>query len=67
MLNKHRIILGNYDHRLDVVRFEPPLNVQKEDINRAMEALNETCSKSSVGLALGAGLTDLGRTLRPPK
>jgi len=67
MLNKHHIILSNYDHRPDVIRFEPPLNVQKDDIDRVMEALDETCGKSSAGLALSAGMTALRRTLRPPK
>jgi len=67
MLNKHHIILGSYDHRPDVIRFEPPLNVQKEDIDRAIEAFEEACGKSGIGLALGTGMTALGRMFRPPK
>jgi putrescine aminotransferase len=67
MLNKHHVILGNFDHRPDVLRLQPPLIVQKEEIDRAIEALDEACGKSSVGLALGAGGTALGRALRPPK
>jgi len=67
MLNKHRVILGKFDHRPDMLRLQPPLIVQKEEIDRAIEALDEACGKSSIGLALGAGMTALGRTLRPPK
>lgn len=63
MLNKHHIILGTCDHRPDVIHFNPPLNVQREEIDQAVEALDETCSKTSVGLALGAGMTALGRAL----
>jgi hypothetical protein len=50
-----------------MLRLQPPLNVQKEDIDRVIEALDEACSKSSIGLALGAGVTALRRSLRPPK
>jgi len=67
MLNKHHVILGNYDHRPYVLRLQPPLIVQKEEIDRAIETLDEACGKSSIGLALGAGMTALGRALRPPK
>jgi putrescine aminotransferase len=67
MLNKHHIILGNFDHRQDMLRLQPPLIVQKEEIDRAIEALDEACGKSSVGLALGAGRTAIGRTLLPLK
>jgi len=67
MLNNHHIILCDYHHKPNVVRFEPPLNVQKEEIDRAIEAFDEACGKSTVGLAVGAGMTALGRMLRPPK
>jgi putrescine aminotransferase len=65
MLNKHHIILGTCDHRPDVLHFNPPLNVRKEEIDRAIEALDEACGKTSVGLALGAGMTALERALHP--
>jgi putrescine aminotransferase len=67
MLSKHNIILGNFDLRPDMLRLQPPLIVQKEEIDRVIEALDEVCGKSSIGLALGAGRTALGRRLRPPK
>ena len=67
MLNQHHVILGNFDHRPDMLRLQPPLIVQKEEIDRVIEALDEACSKSSIGLALGAGRTAIGRALRPPK
>ncbi|MEM2904927.1 MAG: aspartate aminotransferase family protein [Candidatus Bathyarchaeia archaeon] len=67
MLNKHHIISSYYDHRPEVLRFEPPLNVQKEEVDRAIEAFDEACGKSSVGLAFGAGMTALSRRLRPLK
>jgi putrescine aminotransferase len=67
MLNKHRVIMGNFDHRQDMLRLQPPLIVQKEEIDHVLEALDEACGKSSIGLALGAGKTAIGRALRPPK
>lgn len=67
MWNRHHILVSNYDHRQDILRLQPPLNVQKEEIDRVIEALDEAFSKSSIGLALGAGVTALRRSLRPPK
>ena len=66
MLNRHHIHLGRCEYRQEVLRFEPPLNVRKEEIDRAIEALDETCSKSTLGLVVGAGTTALGRILSPP-
>ena len=67
MLNKHHIILGKFDYRSDMLRLQPPLIVQKEEIDRVIEALDEACGKNSIGLALGARRIALGRKLRPPK
>jgi hypothetical protein len=58
-MNKHHIILGDFDHRKDMLRLQPPLVVQKEEIDHAIEALDEACSKSSIGLALDFGRTAL--------
>ncbi len=67
MLNKHRIVLGKFDYRLDMLRLQPPLIVKKEEIDQVIDALDETCGKSSISLALGAGETALKRTLQRPK
>ena len=67
MLHKDHIIIGNYDYRTDVLRLQPPLIVRKEEIDLAIEALDEACGKSNLGLALGAGVTALGRMLHQPK
>jgi len=66
MLNRHHIHLAACGHRPEVLRFEPPLNVKREEIDRAIEALDETCSKSSIGLGAGALATGLRRRLSPP-
>jgi acetylornithine/succinyldiaminopimelate/putrescine aminotransferase len=66
MLNKHHIHLVYSVYNQEVLRFEPPLNVRKEEIDRATEALDETCSKSAPGLIVGAYTTALGRILSPP-
>jgi putrescine aminotransferase len=66
MMNKHHIHLGTCGHRPEVLRFEPPLNVRREEIDRAIEALDETCSESKLGLGAGAVATALRRRLIPP-
>ena len=67
ILNKHHIILARFDYRPDMIRLHPPLNVKKEEVDRVIDALDEACSNSSVGLALGAGKTALGRIMKRPK
>ena len=66
MLNRHHIHLATCGHRPEVLRLEPPLNVKREEIDRAIEALDEACSKSSIGLGAGALATGLRRRLSPP-
>jgi putrescine aminotransferase len=66
MMNKHHVHLASCGHRRDVLRFEPPLNVTREEINLAIEALDETCSESKLGLGAGALGTALRRRLSPP-
>jgi putrescine aminotransferase len=66
MMNRHHINLAWCGHRPEVLRFEPPLNVKREEIDRAIEALDETCSQSSVSLRASALATGLRRMLSPP-
>ena len=44
MWNRHHTLVSNYDHRQDTLRLQPPLNVQKEYIDRVIEALDEAFS-----------------------
>lgn len=67
MLNKHHIIIAKFDYRKDMLRLQPSLIVKKEEIDQVIDALDEACSNSNVGLALGAGRTALGRIVKPPK
>ncbi len=39
MLNKHHIILNVYDYRADIIRIQPPLIVQRNEIDQMIEAL----------------------------
>jgi putrescine aminotransferase len=66
MLNKHHIHLVYSMYNQEVLRFEPPLIVRKEEIDQATEALDETCSKSALGLVVAAYTTALGRVFSPP-
>jgi len=66
MLNRHHIHLAYSVYSQEVLRFEPPLIVRKEEIDQAIEGLDETCSKSTTGLVMGAGTTALRRILSPP-
>jgi len=66
MMNRHHIHLAWCGHRPEVLRFEPPLNVKTEEIDRAIEALDETCGKSILSLGAGALATALRRRLIAP-
>jgi putrescine aminotransferase len=67
MLNKYHVVLAKFDYRKDMLRLQPPLTVKKEEIDYVIDSLDEACSNSSIGLALGAGRTALGRIVNPPK
>lgn len=42
MLNTHHIILNVYDYKTDTIRIQPPLNIQKQEIDYMIQALNQT-------------------------
>jgi putrescine aminotransferase len=66
MMNKHHIHLASCGHRREILRFEPSLNVKRGEIDRAIEALDETCGESKLGLTAGALGTALRRRVTPP-
>lgn len=59
LLNKHRIVTAYTLNNPNVIRLEPPLIVERYHIDRLLEALDETLSRSKglVGLAVSAAKT----------
>ena len=53
LLDKHGILTSYYDLDPSVVRFEPPLTVTKEQLDRALDAYDEVLGKGFAGLGLG--------------
>jgi putrescine aminotransferase len=66
MMHKHHVHVAWCGHREEVLRFEPPLNVKREEIDRAIEALDEACGESKIGLGADFLATALRRRLVPP-
>lgn len=56
------MLTSYYDLDPSVVRFEPPLTVNKEHIDLAIGALDETLDKNLLSLGLGLAKTLIGRT-----
>lgn len=64
LLHKHNIATSYYDFDPKVLRFEPPLIVTTEEIDRAVDALDEVLSTGKRGIALSFGKTAIGSMLR---
>ena len=45
MLNKRHIVLNVYDYRTEVIRIQPPLNIQKQEIDQMIKALDQTLTE----------------------
>ncbi len=63
LLNKHGIMTSFCDLDPAVVRFEPPLIVTREQIDKAIDALDATLGRSTLGLGLSFGASALSRAL----
>ncbi len=64
LLHKHNILTSYYDFDPKVLRFEPPLIVTAEEIDKAVDALDKVLSRGKQAIALSFGKTALGSVLR---
>jgi putrescine aminotransferase len=69
LLNKHRIITAYTLNNPNVIRLEPPLIVEKEQLDYVIEALDDILSqqKSFLSIAFSTGKTMLGRLVQGKK
>jgi putrescine aminotransferase len=63
LLNKHGILTSYCDLDPSVLRFEPPLVVTKEQIDAAVDAIDEVLGHGVAGLALSLGKTLVERAV----
>lgn len=66
LLNNHGILTSYYDLAPLVLRFEPPLTVTKDQVDKAVDSLDAAFSKGVVGLGAAFGKSALGRIIRSP-
>lgn len=66
LLNKHGILTSLYDLAPSIIRFEPPLIVTRAEIDEAVQALDESLSKGTLGLTMGFAKSVIGRKVRRP-
>lgn len=64
LLNNYGIHTSYYELAPTVLRFEPPLTVTKDQIDKAVDALDATLSKGIVGLSAAFGKSALGRMIK---
>ncbi|MGI6129669.1 MAG: aspartate aminotransferase family protein [bacterium] len=69
LLNKHRIITAYTLNNPNVIRLEPPLIVEKEQLDYAVDALDDILGqqKSFLSIAFSTGKTMLGRLVQGKK
>ena len=66
LANNHGILTAYYDLAPTVLRFEPPLIVTKEQMDKALDAFDAVLGKGMMGLTLGFMKSVIGRTVHPP-
>jgi putrescine aminotransferase len=66
LANKHGILTAFCDLAPTVIRFEPPLIVTKEQIDKGLAAFDAVLGKGTLGLTMGFMKSVIGRTVRPP-
>jgi len=59
LLDKHRILSQVAGHKMDVLKFLPPLTLNESDVDRIVDALDQTLNASNVG----AGMLEMGLNL----
>jgi putrescine aminotransferase len=64
LLHKHNILSSYCDFEPKVLRFEPPLIVTTEEIDKAVDALDKVLSMGKQGIAWSFGKTAIGSMLR---
>jgi putrescine aminotransferase len=67
LLNNYGIFAPYYELAPTVLRFELPLTVTKDQIDKAVDALDATLSKGIVGLGAAFGKSALGRMIKSPQ
>jgi 4-aminobutyrate aminotransferase-like enzyme len=66
LLNEHRIPTSYYDLDTTVLRFEPPLIVTTQEIDQAVDAIDDVLSRRTSGLVLSSGKSVMSRMVSPP-
>jgi len=66
LANNHGILTAYYDLAPTVLRFEPPLIVTKEQMDKALDAFDAVLAKGTMGLTMGFMKSVISRTVRPP-
>ncbi len=64
LLNRHGIITAYTLNNPNVIRLEPPLNVSYEELDRVLEALQETLDKRLGGLLFSTGKAAISNIFR---
>jgi len=64
LLNRHGIITAYTLNNPNVIRLEPPLNVTYQELDRVLEALQETLEKKLGGLVWNTGKTAVSNLFR---
>jgi putrescine aminotransferase len=63
LLNDHGVLTTYFDLSPRILRFEPPLIVSKEEIDHAIDALDQVLGLGVIGLALSVGKNAIERML----
>jgi putrescine aminotransferase len=66
LADKHGILTAYCDLAPTVLRFEPPLIITKEQIDKGLNAYEAVLGKGMLGLTMGFLKTAVGRAIRPP-
>jgi putrescine aminotransferase len=64
LLNRHAMLTSYYDFAPGVIRFEPPLIVTREQIDKAVDAFDRVLSEGKTALMVSFGKTALGSMFR---
>ena len=61
LLDKHRILSQVAGHKMDVIKFLPPLTITAADVDWIVDALDQTLSQSNVGSSMLEMGVNLGK------
>jgi putrescine aminotransferase len=63
LIHRHNILTSYFDFSPTVIRFEPPLTVTTEQIDKAVDALDKVLSMGKKAIAISFGKTAIGSML----